>query len=223
MPVTSLCVKEDVLARLQMPPDSPDAAVVESLRLAVEDRILSLTGFTFLEGGVQSEEQIDVQLGVSRVMRLRPLVPIDPTSVTRYVTLEARSMASDTYAQIIGDLRVPFEGRIMPLASELTPIFPPVGGLAPWLRWRQMIWPGVRVTYKVQALGDGTGGTLKVPAALARAAIDWAASLYAMPGAGRLRSLNLERVSEAYVDQAVPRHVQGLLHLFVREKSLMVF
>jgi hypothetical protein len=220
---TSLCELVDVKRRLEIPDaDTSLDAAIEGLRLGFEERILDLTGFTF-DGGVKTEELTDVQLGRSRVMRFRPIEPLDASRVTQYVRLDARSMASDTYSQIIGELRDREEGRIMALASELTPVFPPVGGMAPWYRWRQMIWPVVRFTYKVTPLGDGTDGTMPIPAMLKTAAVEWVASVVTRSGAGALKSLGLERVQETYIDVAVPPHIQGMLYRYIREKARLAF
>lgn len=212
MPLSAL---SEVRDRLQIPEGDPaQDAVLDAFRTAVEERILDLTRFTFT-GGTQTEQQVDVQLGVSRLMKKRPIVPLsgDPLKT---VKLQARSLASSTLSDIVGDIRDAYEGRIMPLASELTPIFPPVGGLAPWFRWRQMIWPVVIFTYAVDPLGSATN---PVPRSLNRAAVEWAASIYALPAAGRIRSFSAEAISETYTDWSIPPIVGMLLAPYTKSRK----
>lgn len=212
----ALATLSEVRDRLQLPTgDVAQDAVLDAIRTAVEERILGLTRFTFT-GGSRTEQQIDVQLGVSRLMSKRPILPASSDPL-KTVTLQARSLASSTLSNIIGDIRDAYEGRIMPLASELTPIFPPVGGMAPWFRWRQMIWPVVIFTYLVDPLGSTTN---PVPASLNRATVEWAASVYAMPGAGRVRSFSAEKISETYIDQAMPPVVNMLLGSYTKGRKV---
>jgi len=225
--LTQLCQVADVKNRLEIPSsDVSRDAILDAFRGAVEERILDITHFTFT-GGVVTEQLIDVQLGVSRVMSQRPIIPLPgTTSVSQFVQLSARAMASDTFSNIIGELRDPFEGRITALASELTPIFPPIGGLAPWFRWRQMIWPVVKFTYNVQPLGDGTGGTFAAPKSLITAAIEWTAFIYSKTGGGGIQTLNLERVSENYgamVNLPQPAVVRMLLAKYIPRQVEMAF
>lgn len=220
---TSLTTLAAIKARLQLPTDAdPQDDVLEALREAVEERILDKCGFA-LESALPAnstvtETQIDVQLGRSRLMRLRPILPLS-SNPTQEVQLQARSMASSTFNSIIGELRDPWQGRIMPLASELTPVFPPIGGLAPWFRWRQMIWPVVKFKYKVDPLGSSTN---PLPKALISAAIEWTVSIYARAGSGAIASVSLERVSESYVDSSEPPVVRMLLTKYIRDKAVMV-
>jgi hypothetical protein len=210
---TTLCTLAEVKARLQLPAadDADQDPVLDALRAGVEESILALTGYTFA-GGTKTEQQTNVQLGVSRVMRYRPVL-----SLTKIL---ARSLASDTFNAILGDLVDPETGRVMPLASELTPVFPPVGGLAPWMRWRQMIWPVVRFTYVVDPLGSETN---PVPQALNRAAVEWTAFAYSKPSGGAVASWTVEKVSETYIKNSKPDVVSMLLGRHVREQASMVF
>jgi hypothetical protein len=187
-------------------------AVLDAWRAAIEERILALTGFSFT-GGVMTEQQIDVQLGVNRFMQFRPLLPVVPGDPLKSVVLKARSLASSTFNDILGDIRDPFKGLVVPLASELTPVFPPIGGVAPWLRWRQMIWPVVLFTYNVDPLGSTTN---PVPTSLNRAVVEWAASIYAHPGAGRIKSFTAEKISETYNMMVMPKIVEALIGRYIR-------
>lgn len=220
MAVTTLCTTEEVLARLSLTPgaDAEVDAVVDAIRLAVEELVLDRTGFTFV-GGSKSEQHQNVQLGISVVMKYRPILPLsaDPANA---LTLQARSLASSTFNKILGDLVDPYVGRVLPLASELTPVFPPTGGSAPWTRWRQMIWPVVVFTYNVDALGSVTN---PVPAALNRAAVEWAAAVYSRPSGGALASVTVEKVSETYIKVATPPVVGMLLARYTRAVASLVF
>jgi len=214
-----LCTLAAIKARLGLPAASgSEDAVLDAFRLAIEEEILARTGFTF-SGGTKTEQHMKVQLGISRVMRQRPITPMS-TNPAAAVRLSARSLASGTFSDILGDLIDPYEGRIMPMASELTPIFPPIGGLAPWFRWRQMVWEIVKFTYVVDPLGSGTN---PIPAALERAAVEWTVSCHARAGGGAVESLSAEKVSENYIEQAEPPVVRMLLGRYLREKAIMVF
>jgi hypothetical protein len=83
-----------------------------------------------------------------------------------------------------------------------------------------MIWPVVRFTYQVDPLGSPTN---PVPAALNRAAVEWAASVYARPGASSVSSMSVEKVSETYIDQSEPKVVAMLLMRHIREQAVMQF
>lgn len=218
--IDQLCDVDEIRARLRLPEgDEEQEAVLDAIRLAVEEVILARTGYTF-SGGVRTEQQIDVQLGISRLMEKRPIVAMSSDPL-KAVKLEGRSLASGTFSTIIGDVRNAREGRIMPLASELTPIFPPIGGLAPWFRWRQLIWPVVRFTYDVDPLGSTTN---PVPVALNRAAVEWVAAIYSKPSGGSIKSYSLEKVSETFnVEQSEPPVIHMLLSRHVREQSSLVF
>lgn len=219
----SLATLDEIKTRLQLSGSNPDRdAMLDAYRLAAEEKVLDLIGMAFDDsnGNVKTEQHENVQLGISRLMKLRPIVPMsaDPQ---RTVQLRARSLASNTFDTILGDIRDPAEGRIMPLASELTPVFPPVGGQAPWYRWRQMIWPTVVFTYKVDPLGSSTN---PVTASMNRAVIEWAASMAYRPGGGIVKSYSAEKISETFQDQiVVPQTVYALLGKLVRSQAGLVY
>lgn len=216
----SLCSVEEIKARLQLTGSNPDRdAMLDAYRLAVEEKVLDLIGMTF-SAALQTEQHENVQLGVSRLMKFRPIIPMS-SDPQRTVQLKARSLASNTFDTILGDIRDPVEGRIMPLASELTPVFPPVGGQAPWFRWRQMIWPTVVFTYKVDPLGSVTN---PVTASMNRACVEWVAAFAARPAGGVVRSYSAEKISETFQDKiAVPATVYLLLGKLIRAQAGLVF
>jgi len=219
----SLSTLEEIKTRLQLSGSNPDRdAMLDAYRLAVEEKILDLIGMAFDDGqgNLKTEQHENVQLGISRLMKFRPILPISDNP-QRTVTLQARSLASSTLDTILGDIRDPKEGRIMPLASELTPVFPPVGGQAPWYRWRQMIWPTVIFTYKIDPLGSATN---PITASMNRACIEFAASMAYRPGGGIVKSYSAEKISETFQDKiAVPQTVYILLGRLVRNQASFVF
>lgn len=200
------------------------SAALDVILLAIQERVLLLTGFLvtddpYFSPSRQTEEQIDVQIGLSRLMQYRPIIPMSNDPQTT-VLLEARSLASNTFNTILGDIRDRKTGRVMPLASELTPVFPPVGGLAPWFRWRQMIWPVVRFTYLVDPLGSPTN---PVPKALTAAVIEWTAFLIARNPA-MVQSFTAEKISESfYYNWMIPPIVTSLLSPYIRGKASLIF
>lgn len=226
-----LVTTDEIIARLRVPGGVgvDQLPVIDAFRLAIQERVLAMTGFLvtddpYFSPSQQTEEQADVQLGISRLMQYRPIIPMsnDPQ---RTVILRARSLASNTLDTILGDIRDKKTGRIMPLASELTPVFPPVGGQAPWFRWRQMIWPTVSFTYLVDPLGSPTN---PVPASLRAAVLEWSAFLWAIqPFTGRLKSFTAEKVSETYenfvLKGAVPPVVYALLAPYIRGRASLIF
>lgn len=210
-------------------PTADQSASADAFRLAIEERVLALTGFLvtddpYFAPSQQTDEQIDVQLGISRLMRYRPLIPMS-SNPQRTCILQARSLASDNFNTILGDIRDLKTGRIMPLASELTPVFPPVGGLAPWFRWRQMIWPVVRFTYLVDPLGSPTN---PVPVSLNRAVVEWVASIISRPLGGILQSqsFSAEKISESLSFHQlwnIPPLVNALLAAYTRGRGNLIF
>lgn len=216
MPLSTL---QDVKSRLRLGSAAhPQDGVLEAFRAAAEEKVLGLTGFTF-SGGVKTEQQTKVQLGFARTMRLRPLLPLSPDPA-KAVTVEVRSLASGTYDKILGDLIDPYEGKVLPLASSLTPVFPPMGGQGPWHRWKQMIWEVARFTYSVDPLGSGTN---PVPSELKTAAVELAVSMYARAGGGAVTDVSVEGVSESYLEAPVPPVVTMLLARYVRGKVVMAW
>lgn len=225
---------QEIIDRLNLPPGVfgvEQNAVVDAWRLAIQDRVLRLTGFFvnadpyFNPVTISKEEQQDVQIGVSRLMRYRPIIPMtaDPQKA---VILEARSLASNTFNTILGDIKDRNEGRIMPLSSELTPIFPPIGGLAPWYRWRQITWPFVQFTYLVDPLGSPTNS--EPLHSLNRAIVEWAAFVWAtQPYRGRLSSFSAEQISESYQHYVLtgpyPPIVMALLARYIRSTGSIIF
>lgn len=230
-----LATTQQIIDRLNLPPGvfGPEQnAVVDAWRLALQDRVLRLTGFLvnndpyFNPVRITAEEQQDVQIGVSRLMRYRPIIPINPADPQNFVILQARSLASATFNTILGDLKDRQEGRVMPLASELTPIFPPIGGLASWYRWRQMIWPFVQFTYLVDPLGSPTNS--EPLNSLNRAVVEWAAFIWAMqPYRGRLAGFSAEQISENYIHYTLkgpyPPIVAALLARYIRGAASIIF
>jgi len=221
----------EVKARLRLPTSSDPVQdpVIEALLSAIQSRVLELCGFLLTDDPyftpVQRTDQLsNVQLGVPRFMRYRPLLPMS-SDPAKAIILKARSLASSTYNDIIGDIQDPREGKVIPLASELTPVFPPVGGQAPWWRWRQMIWPFVKFTYLVDVLGSDTN---PLPPAIPAAILEWTASIYTMPGAGRLKtfSFSAEKISESYgfnTQKSMPEFVAAMLAPYIRGTVGLIF
>lgn len=201
--------------------DAAQDALLQGLLDLVEELILKRTGFTFTLSG-NTEQWTNVQLGRPRYTQYRPIAPAS-TDPQKLIKLSARSLVSSTFSDILGDILDEFEGKVLPLASELTPVFPPMGGTAPWLRWRQMIWPVVKVTYSIVKLGDGTGGTIVPPKALSTAALQWAAFIYSRPGGGSTSTISVMQLSETYVERSEPTLVRALLSPYTRQQARMVF
>jgi hypothetical protein len=221
-----LATVDQIRQRLRLGSLTTDqSAALDVMRQAIEERVLLLTGFLvtddpYFSPSRQVEEQIDVQIGLSRLMQYRPLISMSSTDPQKTIILEARSLASGTFNTILGDIRDKKTGRVMPLASELTPVFPPIGGLAPWFRWRQMIWPVVRFTYLVDPLGSPTN---PVPKALTMAVVEWTAFLIAR-NPGLVQSFTAEKISESYYfNWMIPPIVTSLLSIYIRTKASIIF
>lgn len=201
------------------------SAALDVILLAIQERVLQLTGFLvtddpYFSPTKQVDQQIDVQIGLSRLMQFRPLIPLNATDPQKAIILEARSLASNTFNTVLGDITDLKNGRVMPLASELTPVFPPIGGLAPWFRWRQMIWPVVRFTYLVDPLGSPTN---PIPRALTAAVVEWTAFLIARNPA-MVQSFTAEKISESfYYNWMIPPIVTSLLAPYIRNKANLIF
>lgn len=226
--MADLVTLAEVKARLELSDtDASRDAVIDALRVAVQEKVLDLTGFIAADSDApvtKSEQQTEVRLGEPRYMRYRPLQPMS-SDPARAVRLEARSLASGTLNSILGDLTDVDQGKIIPLASELTPVFPPIGGVAPWYRWRQMVWPVVVFTYLVVPITPATA-----PAALKAAIVEWAAFVWSMkPMSGRLKSFTAEKISETYDNykldaNAMPPVVAALLGKYMaRGTTSLVF
>jgi hypothetical protein len=220
-----LATLDQIRQRLRLASLTTDqGAALDVMRQAVQERVLLLTGFLvtddpYFSPSSQTEEQTDVQLGVSRLMQYRPIIPMGSDPQTT-VILEARSLASNSFNKIIGDIRDRKEGRVMPLASELTPVFPPIGGQAPWFRWRNAIWPVVRFTYLVDPLGSATN---PVPKALTLAVVEWVAFLIARNPA-MVQSFTAEKISESYYyNWMIPPIVTSMLSIYIRGKASLIF
>jgi hypothetical protein len=232
--MADLATLAEIKGRLELADvDATRDAVLEAWRLAIQERVLDLTGFLLPDDpyftSIQKvEEQQNVQLGMSRLMKYRPLVPMS-TDPTKAVTLRARMLGSSTSDTILGEIRDTWRARVIALASELpsASAWPPtgIGVTAVWRRWQQAIWPTIEYTYLVDPLGSPTNPT---PEALNRTVVEWAAFVWAMkPHSGRVRSFSAESVSETYenypVTTAVPPIVSLLLSRYIRGQGSLIF
>lgn len=214
--MADLATLEEVLERLGL--DAPSAeveAVVDAWRLAIQQRVLDLTGFVLVPG-VRTEQKTNVQLGRVFVMKYRPLeLP---------VSIAVRSLGASPQSSynILADLVDPYYGKIMAVSGDIGPTWPPSESVAPWFRWRSTIWPVAVYTYTVSAI------PAEVLPILNRAVVEWAALVYALqPMTGRLKSFTAEKISETYENNklqgSVPPIVSALLGPFMRGTATLVF
>ena len=224
-PHVTLTTLADVKNRLSIPSaDTSKDALIESYLPAIEEDILALTGYSF-KGGNKQDIITDWQRGTTRLTNLRPVLSL--------VNVEGRVLGTQaTFNQLLGDIKDPTKGRIL-LVGYLNAFYDPRAGYGAaygggtwenWYKWREYVWPIVRLTYTVDPLGSDTN---PVPKALCTAATEWAAYTLGKPaGAGPLTSVSIEKVSEGYGRAkvgAMPPFVQALLARHIREQAVMQF
>jgi hypothetical protein len=222
----NLATVADVKERLRLPSASDAQDVILGAFLdAVEEEILAMTGYVVTADPTTdvvtfTQEFSDLQLGKTYELLHRPVLDInlDPPPFQR-IRLEARSLASNTFSLILGEVKDTARGRFVALASEGFPEYPPTGGTGEWYRWRQITWPVVRATYRVDPLGSATN---LVPKVFRTAAIEWTVSMYARSGGGALQSLSVGKVSETYIKDSMPPVVAALLARYIRGRATLV-
>lgn len=222
-PHVTLTTVEDVKRRLSIPSDDTSKdALIESYLPAIEEDILALTGYTF-KGGSRTEIVTDWQRGTTRLTNLRPVLTL--------VNVEGRVLGTQaTFNQLLGDIKDPTKGRIL-LVGYLNAFYDPRAGYGAaygggtwenWYKWREYVWPIIRLTYTVDPLGSDTN---PVPKVLTAAATEWAAYILGKPaGSGALTSVSIEKVSEGYGQaRKIPSFVQAMLGRHIREQATMQF
>jgi hypothetical protein len=209
-------------SRLQLPEDIERDAVLESFLLAAEERILDLTGFLTTDDPYfapvsKTEDLADVQRGVSRLLRYRPVLTASCAS---------RSLGGTTFTDATVDLRDAFRGRVMVISADVFGAVEPMSGYylgssrPPWSKWQEAVLSMARFTYTVDPLGSNTN---PIPASLNRAAVEWAAAIYSMSGGGAVRSYSAGQISETFADKmTMPAHVTALLSRYVRNQASIV-
>ena len=220
---TTLTTVEDIKLRMGIPADNHDKDdLIDAYREGLEEDILSLTGFSF-KGGTKQDIITDWQRGTTRVALFRPVLSL--------VNVEGRVLGTQaTFNQLLGDIKNPSEGRIL-LVGYLNAFYDPRAGYGAaygggtwenWYKWREYIWPLVRLTYTIDPLGSDTN---PVPKSVQRAATEWVAyTLMKPPGTGPLTSVSIEKVSESYGQGRkgpMPALVEGLLARYIRGTVVM--
>jgi len=199
MPLLTL---QDVKDRLRITTTDQDDAL-EALRAAVEAWVLDLTGYVLTaETGVVEFHQ-NIRLGLQFKTRKRPV-----SAVTK---VEGRTWGAGatSFTNLNGDLIDPTQGLVIAVGDDLSGFsgseIPPRQGQALHFRWRERIWPVIKLTYDVSALSP-------IPADLRGGAIEMVAFLHSLPAAGALKSVTVEAISESYSDA----QLQGSLPIATR-------
>lgn len=215
-----LATLEEIAERLELTnPSSTVEAVLDAWRLALQQRVLDLTGFS-LTAGPKTDLRTNVQAGATFETKFRP---VDQAVA---VVARARSLGNQ-FAAVQADLVDPAQGKVILVgASDLTgyPISDyGIGVAAPWFRWRQVIWPVVTVNYNVLEVPE------ELRPMLGRAVVEWVAFTWVLkPQGGRLASFSAEKISESYQNfdlkgNSMPPVVSALLSPFVRGTATIVW
>lgn len=212
-------------------PTAAQAASADALRLALQERVLAISGFLvtddpYFSPSQQIDEIVDAQVGTSRILRYRPLLDISTSDPTAAIIMQARARGDRNFSVIRGEIKDRRIGRVLPLGWNSSPTFPPYGGyVAPWYRWQQPIWDVIRITYNVDPLGSATN---PIPVSLNRAVVEWVAAIASRPMGGVLQSqsFSAEKISETLsfnMQWKIPPIVTTLLGPYNRGTGTLVF
>lgn len=227
-----LATTNEIFQRLNIAsPTVAQSATADALRLALQERVLAMTGFLvtddpYFSPSSQTEDFSDRQIGTSFLTKYRPIIPMSDADPTAEIVMKARIISDRNFSVIQGAVKDRYKGRIVPIGWNQSPTFPPYGGyVAPWFRWQQPIWDTVRVIYNVDPLGSATN---PIPVSLNRAIVEWAAAIFARPMGGVLQSMSFsaEKISETLSFQMlwkIPPIVTTLLAPYIRGTGTLVF
>jgi len=207
MPILTL---QDVKTRLGITDSSRDLEL-EAVRAGVEEWILDVTGYslTALSGFTETQQNIRTALRFRTSKR----------PITTLVSIESKELGGD-YSVLSSELLDATKGEVIIIAVGFggTDV-PPVGGQAPWFKWRNKIWPLVRVTYDVAELNP-------IPADLKSGAIEMTAFISSIPSGGALKSVSVGSISETYADTqnaaALPLATRTMLGRHQRFSAVVV-
>lgn len=227
-----LATTAEIFQRLEIAsPSVAQSATADAFRLAVQERVLAMTGFLVTDDpyfgpSQQTEDFTDRQIGTSFLTKYRPILPMSDSDPTAEIIMKARIISDRNFSVIQGAVKERYKGRVVPIGWNQSPTFPPYGGyVAPWFRWQQPIWDTIRVIYNVDPLGSDTN---PIPVSLNRAIVEWVAALYSRPMGGTLQShsFSAEKISETFsfnMQWKIPPIVTTLLSPYIRGTGTLVF
>lgn len=183
---------------------------VQRALLAAQATLLRMTRFR-LSADTIVDTFNEVRLGTPLALSARP---IDTVAT---IAVEARQVAKDASPTTLAhDVTDAFKGIVYTVSSDdsfVQQVFPPQDPPAPWYRWRDFTWPIVTVEYDVVPL-DLTSSDLRVKEAatvLRHTLAGFVAFLFEQSRARNLRSQQIGRISEEYLDRHMPDWIRGQL------------
>lgn len=183
---------DDLKGKLDIP--ESDTSRDGPLTLALETataKVLHLCRYAEEDEASHVETFRNVTFNRDLLLELRP---IDPDTIV----FEGRALGEATWSTLDGDVLNADEGRVILLGASAW--WPPTNTLQPgFTKWRDPVWPLIRVTYDVTGLGNNPASEL----------IDAAASLagfwYDRDLAGAGESSMIGPVSRKWLNESLPK------------------
>lgn len=192
-----------IKGKLGISTTSRDAAIT-SVWNGAEAWVIDRTGFA-LASGSRTDVLRDVQLDRPFLLTRRP--------VSALTLAEGRVPGGDgaSWAELTADLLDADKGEVIVLGAPGFQVWPPTQPEAEWFRWRDPIWPLVRVSY--------TTGAATVPNDLVDATAALAAYWYQRHLAGVTSATRIVETSESYLSYGIPPWVSVVVERYVRSAA----
>ena len=200
---------DDVKGKLDLP--ASDTSRDDALTLALESasaKVLDLCRYS--EADVTGHQQLfrNVQFNRDLFLDLRPI----NVAAGHVVVFEGRGLGQPDWSELTGDVLDAQEGRVIVLGASAW--WPPQRTLQPaFQRWRDPIWPQIRVTY------DVVGVTSNPASELIDAAASLAAFWYDRDLAGAKEDSRIGQVQVTWLNEALPSTLLEKISKHVRGES----
>lgn len=182
---------------------------LSSILEASSDKVLAVCRYSELDATGIVEALREVQQGREYRTKLRRVnaLPTDGTMPTSGFKVEGRGHGN-AFAQLSVDLIDADDGVWTILgAAEWWPPNYAEERRPSFRRWRQPIWPVVRVTYDVTGINDSE----LAPAALREATLTLAVYWLGQSKAGAVSDVTIGQLSQTISDEPMPHSVRSLL------------
>lgn len=177
---------------------------VKGALLAARLRVIERTGLD-LDGAGNSPGSI---VDIFRNVRSGNPILLTRRPVAAITTAEIRGHASTPQWSALGADLVDAQAGEVVLTAETLPFWPPEEQRPGWYRWRDPIYPIVRITY--------TTSVYEAPEDLAQAIEDLAAYWYGQARAGVASSASMGGISKTFRNESVPEWIAARIAPYER-------
>lgn len=204
-----LATLDEIKTRLdiELADTSQDDALTTMLN-AASQKVLDLCRYVETTGQVVEYHRNVQQAREFKLERRK----VDPAAIT----VEGRSHGNDTFQTLASDLLDPDDGVAMILGSaEWWPPNYAEQRRPAFRRWREPIWPVVRVTYTAIGIGDEQSAPDELRQATLRLATYWRE----IDNVGATTSMKIGQLSQSWSDRPAPSDLRSILGRHYRGTS----